>query len=418
VNDLRMLIVNLERRTAEALPPDEALRKESLGGAAVNLALIERHGRDAVVFGAGPLTGTLAPASALLVGSFVTGPSIHHVPLLLTAGPDFRFSGIDHLVLTGKADRPTLLHLDNGRVRFLDPPAEKADGCPPMTLLRRSAPPFRSAIWTGAAAAAGVPFAALSLDAKGSLDKANLAGAMAAKNLGGLLLGGSGGTAFAAEDLVHSLEIAGKIKKLRKKAGGFEALVKAAGNGDCLKSLKGAKLQEAACFHCPAPCMAHARFAWTDPRQPQKTRQEAGVLLMDPLGWTALAQKRGEGALPLLKESVRLGLDPCAVAALLPAEGTLSSDLDLLAGLARGAGSSPSPSASPAAAGDTTFGDGLPQIGTGEEARRLTALAFTLGICPLFLQRFPEAAGDLAAFHPDTPPASLDRTADAILTQR
>jgi hypothetical protein len=449
VSNLRMAVVRLDQRTAEVVTPDGDLRREFIG-AALNLVLIERYGKESLVFGGGPLTGTLAPASALLVGSFMhaapgaaTGPtqpapstSTRHVPLLLTAGPDFRCSGIDHLVVLGAADRPTLLHIDGSRVRFVEPPQHACDLPAQEKALRRSAPPFRSVILTSSAADAGVSFASVSLGVKGSLDKAGLAGAMAAKNLKGILLGGSGGIGFAAEDLRRSLELAEKIKAQRKKVGGFASLVAAAGGGDCLKALKGAKLRDAACFHCPAPCMVHARFTTADPRDPQGPKQQNGVLLMDPVGWIALARKRGEGALPLLAEVLRLGLDPSAVAALLPGEGKgfLRSDIKTLSALAKGGSGEnrdsslflnnnagtvtilPSSSAVPAA--DPTFGGGLAPIGTGDEARRITALAFVLGVCPLFLLRFPQAAGDLPAFLPaGVSPASLDRSAERVLAQ-
>jgi len=429
MSDLRMAVVHLDNRTVEVVTPDGDLRRESVG-AALNIALIERYGKESLVFGGGPLTGTFAPASALLVGSFAKGAaakpaqaaqsaqstSIRHVPLLLTAGPDFRFSGIDHLVLLGAAERPTLLHIDGGRVRFVELPKQAGDVPSLETSLRRSAPPFRSAILTGPAADAGVPFAAASIGAKGSLDKAGLAGAMAAKNLKGILLGGSGGIGFAAEDLRRSLELVEKIKGQKKKAGGFTSLVEAAGGGDCLKALKGATLRDAACFHCPAPCMVHAEFAETNPRLPGGPKKKGGVLLLDHMGWIALAKKRGGQSLPLLREALRLGLDPSAAASFLPREGTLASDIDALSALAQG-GPALSPStASPTT--DPTFGGGLSPIGTGEEARRITALAFVLGVCPLFLQRFPQAVGDLPAFLPaDVSPASLDRAAERVFAQ-
>lgn len=426
MSDLRMAVVRLDQRTAEVVTPDGDLRRESVG-AALNLVLIERYGAESLVFGGGPLTGTLAPASALLVGSFAPdaaakpaqsaqSTSIRHVPLLLTAGPDFRFSGIDHLVLLGAADRPTLLHIDSGRVRFVELPKQAGDPPSLETSLRRLAPPFRSAILTGPAADAGVPFAAASLGVKGSLDKAGLAGAMAAKNLKGILLGGSGGIAFAAEDLRRSLELVGKIKRERKKMDGFASVAEAAGGGDCLKALKGAKLHDAACFHCPAPCMVHARFAVVDPRLPQGPKKQNGVLLMDHMGWIALARRRGKGALPLLGEAIRLGLDPSAAASFLPQEGTPASDIAALSDMAQG-GPAASPSTAPASPAPT-FGGGLSPIGTGEEARRITALAFVLGVCPLFLQRFPQAVGDLLAFLPaDVSPASLNIAAERVLVQ-
>lgn len=439
MRELRMAVVHLDRRTAEVITPERDLVRESVGGAALNLALIGRYGAGSMVFGIGPLTGTFAPASALLAASFApaeaaqqghaapaartadsaSAAAIRHVPLLLTAGADFRCSGIDHLVLLGAAEEPALIHIDGGLVRFLEPPKPAADLPALGRALRRSSPPFRSAVLTSPAADAGIPFASVSIGLKGSLDKAGLAGAMATKNLKGIMFGGSGGIGFENQDLSRSLEIAGKIRKLQKKAGGFDALVKAIGNGNERKALRGATIREAACFHCPAPCMAHARFNAVDPHHSRNPKKQDGVLLMDHAGWVALAQKRGAAALPLLSESIRLGLDPCVAASFLsPAGGkeAPASDFAVLQDLAKGAGPSSTASAS-AAAAELTFGGSPLFPGAGEEARRRTALAFVLGICPIFLRRFPLLSGDLPAFLPDIPPASLERAAKSVLVQ-
>jgi len=430
--NVRIALVRLDQRTAEVVTPEGDYFALESAGAALNLTLIERYGRESLVFGSGPLTGTLAPASALLVGSFLPGAaeakpvpaaqpaSFRHVPLLLTAGPDFRCSGIDHLVLLGTAEQPTLLHIDGGRVRFADLPKRAADLSSLEKELRRSSPPFRSAILTSSAADANVPFAAVSIDTKGSLDKAGLAGAMAAKNLKGILLGGSGGIGFAAEDLRRSLELVEKIKRDKRKADGFASVMEAAGGGDGLKSLKGAKLRAASCFHCPAPCMVHARFAAADPSLPLGPKRQNGLLLLDHQGFMAVAQKRPGTALPLFAESVRLGLDPCAAAPFLPAEGgkeTLASDFAVLSDLTRGSGPSPTLTVTSAAA-DLSFGGSPLLPATGKEARRRTALAFVLGVCPLFLQRFPQVVGDLQAFLPaGVEQACLERSTERVLAQ-
>lgn len=407
----RVLVVDLEKRSGEAIAPEAALVQAAVGGAALNGALIGRFGPASLVLGAGPLAGTLAPAAALMVASFVpaaAGP-LCHVPLLCDAGPDLRRSGIDHLVLTGKAGTPTLLHIDGGRVRFLTPPA--AGELPALAkALKRAAPPWRTALLTAPAAGAA---SAVSLGLGGSLDKAGLAGALAALNVRGILLGGSGGVAFAAGDLARSLDLAKRIGKEQKRGGGFAGVVTAAGGGETLGALKGAKLRAAACFHCGAPCLAHAQFTLADPAPPQAAGRERGVPLADHLGWIALAKARGGAALPLLAEALRLGLDPAAAAAGLPGgAGNLAADFAALAALARD-GAAASPVRAPA---DPRFGGGLPSLGTGEAARRQTALAFVLGVCPLFLQRFPWVAGELPAFLPaGSAPEAPERAAAGLL---
>ena len=407
----RILIVDLEKRSDEAIAPEASLVQAAVGGAALNGALIGRFGVESLVFGAGPLTGTLAPAAALMVASFVPAAAgaLCHVPLLRDAGPDFRRSGIDHLVLTGKARTPTLLHIDGGRVRFLTPP--ETEELPALVkALRRAAPPCRSTLLTAPAAGAA---GAVSLGLNGSLDKAGLAGALAALNVRGILLGGSGGVAFAAGDLARSLALAERIKKERKREGGFADVVTAAGGGKTLGALKGAKLRAAACFHCGAPCLAHAQFRVADPRASQVAKEDRSVLLADHLGWIALAKVRGGAALPLVAEALRLGLDPAAAAARLPdGAGNLTADFAALAALARD-GVAASPVRAPA---DPRFGGGLPALGTGEAARHQTALAFVLGVCPLFLQRFPWVAGELPAFLPaGSAPEAPERAAAGLL---
>ena len=439
MRELRVAVVHLDRRTAEVITSEPDLVREWVGGAALNLTLIGRYGTSSMVFGTGPLTGSLAPASALLVASFApreaaergraapaartadsaSAAAIRHVPLLLTAGPAFRCSGIDHLVLLGAAEEPVLIHIDGGLVRFLEPPKPAADLPTLGRALRRFSPPFRSAVLTSPAADAGIPFVSASISLKGSLDKAGLAGAMATRNLKGILFGGSGGIGFAHQDLSRSLEIAGKIRPLHKKAGGFDAVVKAIGGGNERKALSGAKIQEAACFHCPAPCMLHARFNAVDPHHLRNPKKQVGVLLMDHAGWVALARKRSATVLPLLSESIRLGLDSCVAALFLSPDGgieTLASDIAFLQDLAKGAGPSP-PAAAAAASANLTFGGSPLFPGADEEARHRTALAFVLGLCPIFLQRFPSVSGDLPAFLPDVPSASLDRAAKSVLVQ-
>ena len=44
--------------------------QEHIGGAAMNARLLSQFESDSIVLGTGPLTGSFAPASALLVGTF------------------------------------------------------------------------------------------------------------------------------------------------------------------------------------------------------------------------------------------------------------------------------------------------------------------------------------------------------------
>jgi aldehyde:ferredoxin oxidoreductase len=80
--------------------PGDALR-EHIGGAAMNARLLSEYESDSLVLGTGPLTGSFAPASALLVGTFRSPVFDHlcHVPFMLRSGPEMKFSGLDFLII-------------------------------------------------------------------------------------------------------------------------------------------------------------------------------------------------------------------------------------------------------------------------------------------------------------------------------
>ena len=227
---MKIGVVDLSASKAEVIPLAEEQVGTHLGGAAMNSAILAGYETDALVFGTGPLTGSFAPASPLMIATFPSPvfDSICHVPLMLRTGPDMKFSGVDFLVVKGTAPEPSVLHVNHGKIRII--PAGNLQHLPvPEAIreLKKTAPPFQSAIITGPAADRGCSYASVSIGTNGSLDKAGLATLMAAKNLKGIMFGGGGGLAFNRDNPDQGKELEGIISTDKNfKRRGFYSLLK------------------------------------------------------------------------------------------------------------------------------------------------------------------------------------------------
>ncbi|RJQ57672.1 MAG: aldehyde ferredoxin oxidoreductase [Desulfobacteraceae bacterium] len=127
----KILEVDLTDRKIEKKDLSEHLAHRYLGQAGINARLLyERtsaatHPYDPAAplfFGVGPLGGTLAPCSGRftvtfkspLTGVFGDSNCGGHF------GPELKMAGYDHVIITGKADRPVYLWIDNDRVEIRD----------------------------------------------------------------------------------------------------------------------------------------------------------------------------------------------------------------------------------------------------------------------------------------------------------
>ena len=112
-------------------PLDKSVTRCFLGGRGANVAalldllspeLAPLSSDAPLLFGAGPLVGTGLPSAARFN---VSGRS-PQTGILGDSnaggffGPELRFAGMDQLVITGKASRPTVLWIDDDRVEFVD----------------------------------------------------------------------------------------------------------------------------------------------------------------------------------------------------------------------------------------------------------------------------------------------------------
>lgn len=410
--NMRMTVVDLTGQSAEVLPLPDNLLMEDLGGAAINKSLFEQYrDDDPLILGVGPLTGSFAPSSALLVATFRAFESgdLCHTPLLLRAGPELKFSGIDFVVVKGKLPLLQTLLITDGAIQ-LRPSANMRGMNVPQVIeaLRRQVPASpRCTILTGPAADRLVPYAAVSTGMWGSLDKRGLAHWMASRNLKAIIINGTGALKFPENNFAGGDKMTAVMASTYPaKNKGSLAVLEGLAPGIGLKSiLKKSIIKNLACYHCPFPCMSYIKI----PALARRQRKIAeGFVLLDHVGFLALARKRGSQGLVLMKECLHLGLDPVAAAAMLPPEGSVDNALEIIREVA---GAKESQSAvrelgdrqktGELLRGDISlktyrlFGGGIPAIvtdsggdGAGDWARRV-ATAMILGICPLVLLLFP-----------------------------
>jgi len=122
-----ILKVDLTTRSITSIPLSSELATKFTGGAGLNAWLaydyIQPHTPafspgNALVFGAGPLVGTLAPAAGKTnftskspLTNFIGTSGSGHMGML-------KFAGYDHVIVTGKADSPVYLEIgDDAKIR-------------------------------------------------------------------------------------------------------------------------------------------------------------------------------------------------------------------------------------------------------------------------------------------------------------
>jgi aldehyde:ferredoxin oxidoreductase len=398
--NMRIGVVDLSVSSAVIVPLEADQISSYIGGATLNRYLFHQYQDDPLVFGVGPLTGSFAPASSLLVATFYSPlfEKICHVPFMLRTGPDMKFSGIDFLVVKGAASELSLLYVDCGTVQIF--PAGNLRKLPIQDItraLKRDFLPFQSAIVTGPAADHGILQATASVGARGSLDKAGLASRMAAKNLKAILFNGIGGLSFRTNNPDQGKELITRIsaEKNFRHRGFTSILTKLDGGKAAVKHLRKLRKKNMACYHCPAPCITHVEFIRQDASQGEGSIVKEGLLLLDHTGWMALAKKVGTHVLPLFHICLQSGLDPEGVSQTLSDGGTMIEWLFAIEKMFPESGKaqiaeSYRPTGEAPGKTHTLFGGGIAPIPPSDVWGKRVALSMILGICPLFLLLFPQ----------------------------
>lgn len=178
-----------------------------------------------LIFAVGPLTGTTAPTAGRL-GVFTKSPATGTI-LDSYAGGFFgqtmKWAGYDAIIMTGKADRPKVLVIDNDQVRLDD--AEGIWGLGTMAatekLRAKYGTDFRTAV-IGPAGERLAPIAGIFCDLR-TAGRGGAGAVMGSKNLKGVAVRGTGFVAVHDPDLFQEmvwvanrmLRMSSQIKRMR-----------------------------------------------------------------------------------------------------------------------------------------------------------------------------------------------------------
>lgn len=127
----KILHINLSNREVTKEPLTQGLVKKYIGGRGINVKLLYDGVKAKVdplspenflLFGTGPLVGTLAPSSgrwncttkSALTGIFGDSNAGGHF------GPELKYAGYDHLVVTGQSSKPVYIWIDDEAVEIRD----------------------------------------------------------------------------------------------------------------------------------------------------------------------------------------------------------------------------------------------------------------------------------------------------------
>ncbi len=232
-----MMTVDLTRGVAsvDAYPMDFAL--DFLGGfGACNRLFLacSQPGTDPlspqnpVVFGAGPLVGTMVPGSSRVMASArvpLTG-AVASASGSMGMGANMKWSGLDHLMLTGKAAEPVLIYIENERVEFLPAVSLWGKGILETTRSLWAAYPGSSVLAIGPAGESGAHLSLAMIDGCATLGRGGLAAVLGAKNLKAVVVKGGGGVKVADPARLQEL-----VKGLYERLENFDMREAAAALG-------------------------------------------------------------------------------------------------------------------------------------------------------------------------------------------
>lgn len=125
-----ILSVDLSSHTVEKIPLDTDLARDYIGGHGINAKLLYdlvKPGIDplspenVLIFGTGPLVGTMAPVAARAT-AMAKSPLSGLIGISNAGhfGAMLKFAGYDHLVIKGRAERPVYLNIDDEDVQIVD----------------------------------------------------------------------------------------------------------------------------------------------------------------------------------------------------------------------------------------------------------------------------------------------------------
>ncbi len=220
----RMLRVDLTRGETEVLPLPERLRLECIGGRGINARLLfdavpagtgAFDPANVLLFGSGPLTGTLAPGAGRF--NVTTKSPLGFLGDSNSGGhwaPQLKYSGFDHVIIEGRAPRPTLLIIRDGKAELAD--AGDLWGLDTWEvqrrLRRRLKDPEVETACIGPAGENLVRFAAVRTGLKRAAARTGVGAVMGSKNLKAIVARGTQGVQIAdPQRLLKAVRACGEV---------------------------------------------------------------------------------------------------------------------------------------------------------------------------------------------------------------
>ena len=204
----KILFVDLSSGKIVKKPLEKADAELFLGGLGINNKLaydLIEPGADAlspenpIIFGAGPLIGTMVPGASRVVGTskFPLSGAVSAGSGSMTFAFNMKRAGYDNIVITGKAEAPVYVFIEDGEVRILD--ASDLWGTDNYAAVDRLWERHGrcSSISIGQAGENLVKFAIGIVDKMATIGRAGLGAVMGSKNLKAVLVRGGGGIRVA-----------------------------------------------------------------------------------------------------------------------------------------------------------------------------------------------------------------------------
>jgi aldehyde:ferredoxin oxidoreductase len=214
-----ILKIDLSERTT-ATEPTEAYVDEYIGGRGLGVRLIYDHykpGTDAfdpanpLIFNTGPLTGTAVPGSGRVDVTALSPMSNLRAKSNFGAywGPELKYAGYDHIVITGKSEKPCYIWIKEGTVEIRD--ADHLwgkDTFETQRLIQKELnDPEIKAVCIGPAGENRVRFACLITETGDAAGRTGMGAVMGSKNLKAIAVRGSGDITVASPDELLTLAI-------------------------------------------------------------------------------------------------------------------------------------------------------------------------------------------------------------------
>ena len=204
----KILFVDLSSGEIRKEPLDTTEAEMYLGGLGINNRLaydLIEPGRDAlspenpIILGAGPLIGTMVPGASRLIGTakFPLSGAVSAGSGSMTFAFNMKRAGYDHIVITGRAQKPSYIFIDDDSAQILDARdlwgKDNYDAVDELWSRHGRC----SSISIGQAGENLVKFSIGLVDKMATLGRAGFGAVMGSKNLKAILTRGSGGIRVA-----------------------------------------------------------------------------------------------------------------------------------------------------------------------------------------------------------------------------